>query len=402
MTSIHLPQNKKAFAILLLILGSVTAIGPLSIDMYLPAFSAIGFDFNAAESKVQLSLTAYFIGLALSQLFYGPITDRFGRKIPLFFGLTIFVFSSIACCFAHSIDQLIVLRFFQALGACAGMVVPRAIVRDIFTPQESARVFSHLMLVMGIAPILAPIVGSMLLIHFGWKSIFVFLAAFGILCLLVSYFAIPQTKGPNVDDKISGALKKYLGILQDRNFVICAVSGGLTMSGLFAYITGSPFVYLQYFELSAETYSLIFAINSVGFIVSAQINAYFLKKFSMRQILSKVIFIPAITGLALMFIGLNNPTFWPFTITLFIFLCGVGAIVPNATALALSNQSQYTGSASALLGMLQFSLATIASFTVSMLHDESTTSMIFVIGVFGIMACLVFKLFNPSAKSHLN
>lgn len=401
MTSTHFPQNKKAFAILLIILGSVTAIGPLSIDMYLPAFSAIGRDFNAAESKVQLSLTAYFIGLALSQLFYGPITDRFGRKIPLFFGLTIFVFASIACCFTSNIDQLILLRFLQALGACAGMVIPRAIVRDIFTPEESARVFSHLMLVMGIAPIVAPIVGSMLLTHLGWKAIFVFLTAFGMFCLLVSYFAIPQTKGPNADDKISGALRKYLGILRDRNFLICAVSGGLTMSGLFAYITGSPFVYLQYFALSAKTYSLIFAINAVGFISAAQVNAYFLKKFSMRQILSKVIFVPAITGIALMFIGLNNPSFWSFTITLFIFLCGVGAIVPNATALALSNQSQHTGSASALLGTLQFTLATIASFAVSMLHDESTTSMIFVIGVCGIMACLVFKIFNPTT-SHLN
>ncbi len=227
MTRNHRPQTQKAFLLLILVLGSVTAIGPLTIDMYLPAFSAIAKNFAASENLVQLSLTTCFVGLAFGQLFYGPIIDRFGKKLPLFVGLGIFVASSIACCFVENINQLILWRFFQALGACACLVIPRAIVRDIFTPQESARVFSHLMLVTGLAPILAPMLGSFVLVFFSWKAIFIFLTAFGILCLWLCQVAIRQTKGPNPQEKISGALKKYLEILQDRNFVVCAVSGGL-------------------------------------------------------------------------------------------------------------------------------------------------------------------------------
>ena len=195
----HLPliDSRRKFIFLILILGGVTAIGPLTIDMYLPAFSAIARGFNAPDNLVQLSLTTYFAGLAVSQLIYGPIIDRFGKKLPLFFGLCLFVITSIACCFVTSIEQLIVMRFFQAMGACIGVVVPRAIVRDIFSPQESARIYSHLMLVMGLAPILAPMIGSFVLVIFGWQAIFALLASFGVICLVVSYFTFPQTKKPD-------------------------------------------------------------------------------------------------------------------------------------------------------------------------------------------------------------
>ena len=394
MTHNHRPQTQKAFLLLILVLGSVTAIGPLTIDMYLPAFSAIAKNFAAPENLVQLSLTTCFIGLALGQLFYGPIIDRFGKKLPLFVGLGIFVTSSIACCFVENINQLIVLRFFQALGACACLVIPRAIVRDIFTPQESARVFSHLMLVIGLAPILAPMLGSFVLVFYSWKAIFIFLTAFGILCLWLCHVAIPQTKGPNPQEKISGALKKYLEILQDRNFVVCAVSGGFMMAGLFSYITASPFAYLDFFGLSAKRYSLLFAINSVGFVAVSQINAQLLKKISIEKLLGKVLFVPAFAGIALIFIGLNEPTFWPFTLIIFIFLASIGAISPTATALALSGQSKHSGSASALLGTIQFTFATIASLLISKLHDGSLTSMTLVISTCGILACVVYKLFH--------
>ena len=393
MTSKHRPQTQKAFLLLILVLGSVTAIGPLTIDMYLPAFSAIAQSFAAPENLVQLSLTTCFIGLALGQLFYGPIVDRFGKKLPLFVGLLIFVASSIACCFVSNIHQLIILRFFQAIGACACLVIPRAIVRDIFTAQESARVFSHLMLVIGLAPILAPMLGSFVLGFYSWKAIFVFLTAFGILCLWLCHFTIPQTKGPNPAEKISGALKKYLEILQDRNFVVCAVSGGFMMAGLFSYITASPFAYLEFFGLSSKNYSLLFAINSVGFVAMSQINAQLLKKFSIKKLLGKFLLLPAFAGIALLFIGLNEPTFWPFTLVIFIFLASIGAISPSTTALALSHQLKHSGSASALLGTIQFTFATIASLLICKLHDGSLTAMALVISTCGILACLVYKIF---------
>lgn len=394
MTSKHRPTTQKAFILLIMVLGSVTAIGPLTIDMYLPAFSALSESFAASKNMVQLSLTSCFIGLAFGQLFYGPIIDRFGKKLPLYVGLTIFTIASIACFLVENIEHLIICRFFQALGACAGLVIPRAIVRDIFTAQESARVFSHLMLVIGLAPILAPLFGNLILISFGWQAIFAFLTIFGILCLTLCRFAIPQTKGPNPEEKISGALKKYFEILQDRNFVVCAVSGGFMMAGLFSYITASPFAYLDFFAQSSRNYSLIFAINSVGFVAMAQLNAHLLKKIPMEKLLGKFLLVPLISGILLIIIGLNNPTFFPFTIVLFVFLSCVGAIAPTTTAVALSHQLKHSGSASALFGTIQFTFATIASFLLSNLHDGTLTSMSIVISSCGILSCLTYKLFH--------
>lgn len=395
------PKSKKEFVFLIILLGSIIAIGPLSIDMYLPAFSTITQSFHTSESLVQLSLTSFFIGMAVSQILYGPIIDRLGKRTPLFFGIFVFVFSSIACCFANSIEQLVILRFFQAVGCCACMVIPRAIVRDIFSPQESARVYSHLMLVMGIAPILAPLFGSIILSHFGWKAIFVFLTAFGIFCLILSYLAIPETRGADENDEISRALKKYLGILKDRNFVICALSGGLAMSGLFSYITGSSFVYTEIFGLSAKEYSLVFASNSIGFVIISQVNARLLKKFPMQKILEKILFIPLICGITLIFIGDDQPTFWAITIPLFIMMASTGAIMPNTTALALANQGAHSGSASALLGTMQFIIATITSFSVSKLHDGTTFPLSLVFGICGILCFMVYKIFTKKHQDQI-
>lgn len=390
----HLIDSKRKFTWLIVILGSLIAIGPLAIDMYLPAFSAIGKSFDASESAIQLSLTAYFIGMALSQLFYGPIIDRFGRKIPLFFGLTIFVIASIACYFVNDVDHFIILRFFQALGSCAGIVIPRTIVRDIFSPQESARVFSHLILVMGLAPILAPIIGGFFLTYFSWRAIFAFLTFFGIFSLFSAYFFLPETKGANKDDKISYALKKYSGILKDRNFVTCAISGGLVMGSMFAYITGSAFIYLEIFKTTAQNYSWVFATNALGFVLAAQVNVRLLKKFSLEKILGNVLFAPAIIGLVVIILGNNQPTFWPFSIVLFFFLASVGMIIPIATAMALANQSAHAGSASAMFGTLQFIIATFTSFLVSNLHDDTTLPMSLIVGSCGILALLIFRIFK--------
>ncbi len=388
----HLIDSRKKLIVLIIILGSVTAIGPLTIDMYLPAFSAISQSFSAPENLVQLSLTTYFIGLAFSQLFYGPAIDRYGKKPPLYFGLSLFIISTIACCFATSIEELIFFRFFQAMGACIGIIVPRAIVRDIFSPQESARVFSHLMLVMGLAPILAPIFGSFILTIFGWKAIFVFLAIFGILCIAVAHFAIPQTSTANKEEKFSHALKKYFGILRDRRFLTASICSAIIMSGLFSYITASPFAYMEFFQISSKDYSLIFAVNSIGFIAVSQLNAYLLKKFSLEKILNKALFVPLLSGIALILVGIFYQDFWAFTAVLFIFLISIGAIIPNTSALALSNHAKHSGSASALLGMIQFSFATVMSFLISALHDGNITSMSIIIGSCGIVACTLYKL----------
>lgn len=393
------PQTKREFIFLILILGSVTAIGPLTIDIYLPAFSEIARGFSASESLVQLSLTTYFIGIALGQILYGPVIDRFGKKPPLFFGLFLFVIASIGCYFCKNIEQLITLRFFQALGACAGTVVPRAIIRDIFHPQDAGKAFSHLMLVMGVAPILAPLAGNIILEQFGWKMIFAFLGFFGVLCLVITTLAIPETKGFNKDEKISHAFKKYFGILHDRSFVAGALSGGLVMAGLFAYITGSPFIYLDFFGLSSREYGIIFSINSIGFIAASQINARLLRKFSIEILLKKILFLQLFCGIILIVSGVNEPGFWLLTLLFFIFLFCCGAIVPNTTALALANQSIHSGSASALLGTLQFLFATITSFLISKLHNGGAIPITLIVGSCAIFSWAIFYNFHKHRET---
>jgi len=393
------PQTKKDFVLLILILGSIIAIGPLTIDIYLPAFSAISKSFSARESLVQLSLTTYFIGIALGQLFYGPFIDRYGKKLPLFFGLTLFFFSSLACFFAHNIDQIIIFRFFQALGACACTVVPRSIVRDIFPPQESGRVFSHLVLVMGVAPILAPTLGNILLTNFGWRAIFAFLAAFSIICLIVTHRAIPETKGFNKDEKIRDAFKKYFGILHDNHFVICTLIGGLMMGALFSYITGSPFLYIDFYKISPGEFSAIFSINSIGFVIASQINVRLLKKFSIEKVLAKIIYVPAIAAIALVAVSANaNPNFWSLSILFFIILCSCGMIMPNTTALALAGHPKHTGSAAALMGTIQFSLAAIASFLIGKFNDGSALPLAIVISGCTCLSFFIFKKFHGKSS----
>ncbi len=385
------PENNKQFALLIIILGAIIALGPLTIDIYLPAFSAIARDFAVSDAIVQLSLSTYFIGLAFGQIFYGPLIDRYGKKPPLFFGLLLFLVATVLCAFATNIDQIIILRFFQAFGACVCTVVPRSIVRDIFTPQESGRVFSHLLLVMGVAPVMAPLIGNVLLEVYNWRAIFIFLSLFAVFCLLLSHLKIPETRGFNPDEKIKDGLKKYWGILHDKNFVINALVGGFTMSGLFSYITGSPFLYLEFFEMTSRQYGYIFSINSIGFVAASQINAKILKKTPLNVALKRALWMPAIAALALIFLAPIYPNFYFVTFLFFITLCSCGMIMPNTSALALANHAERSGSASALLGTIQFFLATIMSLLISNLHDGSIMPTCVIVGVCSFLPLVINK-----------
>ncbi len=387
------PQNKREFVLLVVILGAIIALGPLTIDIYLPAFSEIAKSFSANDETVQLSLSTYFIGIAIGQVFYGPIIDRYGKKPPLFFGLILYFASTIACVFATNIYQIIYLRFFQAFGACVCTVVPRSIVRDIFSPQEAGRVFSHLLLVMGVAPVMAPLIGNVLLEIYNWQAIFVFLAFISVCCLILSYFKLPETTGFRGDEKISDGLKKYVGIMKDKNFVINSLIGGFSMAGLFAYITGSPFLYIEFFEMTSRQYGYLFSINSIGFILASQINAKILKKTPLKTALNKILIIPAIAGLVLVFAAPFLPNFYFVTILFFITLCSCGMIMPNTSALALANQAAHSGSASALLGTIQFILATITSILISYLHDGSLNAIVVIVGVCSILPFVINKKF---------
>jgi DHA1 family bicyclomycin/chloramphenicol resistance-like MFS transporter len=383
--------NKKS---LLIVLGILIAIGPLTIDVYLPAFLQMSQSFHVVASKIQLTLTFYFFGIVLGQIFYGPIIDRFGKKPPLIFGLILFIITSLGCSFAQNIEQIIALRFLQAIGGCASIVVSRAIVRDIYSLQDSAKAFSNLILVMGLAPIIAPFIGNLILQNFDWKMIFIFLALYGVLCLILSIFLVPETSGFNNDEKIRHAFKKYFGILHDDNFLINALCGSTMMACLMSYMTASPFLYLEFFHTSTTFYSAVFSVNAIGFIALAQINGYLLRKNKVENILNKLIYIPFIAGCCLILSVFIEQNLFLITFLIFILISICGAINPNTSALSLANQGKHTGSASALFGTIQFITATIFSLLINFFHDGTAKPICLIIGSCGVLCFLIKKIFG--------
>ena len=371
-----------------LILGALSAFGPLAIDFYLPGFPAMAQAFATDEKHIQATLAAYFLGLSLGQLAYGPVADRFGRRIPLLIGLVLFTVASLACAFAPTLEALIVARFVQALGGCAGMVLSRAIVSDTCDAVGSAKVFSQLMLVMGLAPILAPMFGGVLVSLHGWQSIFLVLTVFSALCTLAVLLGLPESLPAHQPRQpLSGALRQYGRLLNDRVFLGHALTGGVAIAGMFAYIAGSPFVFIKLYGVPAEHYGWLFGTNAAGFILMAQVNARLLARRGPAALLLRAVWVYVTAGLVLLALSALHPAaLWPLLILLFIGIASLGAIVPNASACAMSGQGARAGSASALLGCLQFSVAAGAAALVSALDDGSAIPMALVISLCGVMA----------------
>lgn len=374
----------------LLILGALSAFGPLAIDFYLPSFPSIASDFATDVEHVQQSLAVYFLGLAIGQLAYGPLADRFGRRKPLLVGVTLFTIGSLACALAPSLEWLIAARFVQALGGCAGMVISRAVVRDLCDPIASAKVFSQLMLVMGLAPILAPVFGGILLGIFGWQSIFVCLTIFSVLCMIAVWRGLPETLDSSVPGApLSGALGAYLRLFSDWPFIGHALTGGLAVAGMFAYIAGSPFVFIELYGVPAEHYGWVFGSNAAGFILMAQVNAWLVAKHGPSFWLRRIVWFYLACGAALLIIALNKPAhLWPLLIPLFGCIASLGVLLPNASACAMAGQGRNAGSASALLGCLQFSIAASAAALVSYLHNGTAWPMALVICGCALLAAL--------------
>ena len=372
----------------ILILGALSAFGPLAIDFYLPGFPAMAQAFATDEKHIQLTLAVYFLGLSIGQLVYGPIADRFGRRVPLLVGVGLFTAASFACAFAPSLDWLIGARFVQALGGCAGMVLSRAIVSDKCDAVGSAKVFSQLMLVMGLAPILAPMLGGLLVNVYGWQAIFIVLTGFSALAALAVALGLPESLPANVPRQpLSGALRQYGRLLKDREYLGHALTGGIAMAGMFAYIAGSPFVFIKLYGVPAEHYGWLFGSNAAGFILVAQINARLLAKRGPAFLLSRMVWVYLAAGLTLLGVSaLHTAQLWPLLIPLFICIASLGCIIPNASACAMSGQGARAGSASALLGCLQFSVAAAAAWLVGVLHDGSAMPMAMVISLCGILA----------------
>ena len=374
---------------LIILLGALTAFAPVSIDMYLPALPTIGSAFSANPGYVQLSLASFFLGLATGQAFYGPISDRYGRKRPLYAGMLLFAIASAGCAMATSIDMLILLRFFQALGACSGQVIARAVVRDLFTARESARVFSLLLLVMGVSPILAPLIGGQIIGWFEWRAVFWVITALGILGFAGVALRLPETH--RHEHKRSLQLSKVLGVyselLKDRTFVGYSLTGGLAMAGLYAYIVGTPFVFIELFHVPANRFGLFFGANAIGLVGAAQLNVRLVRRHETDTIIRKVLIIEVITGLLLLvgtaagFIGLAGTA-----VLLFIYIASVGCLFPNTTALAMASHGNKAGSASALVGTLQYALAAIAAAAVGAANSGTALPMAAVIAACSVVA----------------
>ncbi len=385
-------MTKKRYFFLILILGTLTALGPFSIDMYLPGFPAIAKYLHETVARVALSLSSFFIGISAGQLLYGPLLDRFGRKKPLYIGLVIYILASFGCMFAHRIEVLIVLRFVQAIGSCAAGVAAVAMVRDLFPVQDSAKVFSLLMLVVGVSPMIAPTVGGYVTAAFGWQSVFLILAIIGMLNLFASVFFLPESYQPDssVSLKPKPILLGYWSVLREPQFYTYALAGATAFAGLFAYVSGSPLVFMDIFKVNGKVYGWIFAFLSIGLIGSSQFNGLLLKKYRSEQVVLVTLICQSLTGL-IFFTGSLNGWFGLYgTIAmLFLFLCCLGIANPNASALSLAPFSKNAGSASALMGALQLGMGALASIGVSLFNTRSALPMVAIIAGTTLLALLI-------------
>jgi len=394
-------MNKKRRSLLVLILGLLSAIGPLSIDMYLPGFPAIAADLHTSVDMVSYSLSSFFIGICAGQLICGPLLDRFGRKRPLYGGLLIYIIASLGCAMSNSVEMLIAFRFLQAIGGCVGMVAPGAIVRDMFPVNESAKVFSLLILVLGVSPIIAPTFGSYLIAAFGWHSVFIILSVIVALLFIAVVFLLPESKEPDPDFSLrpKTILTNYLTVLKEPQFYTFAFAGAIAAAGLFAYLAGSPFVFMNLFKVSPKEYGWIFAIIAAGLITSSQLNTIFLRKFNSSQIIKVTLLVQASIGL-LLFTGsaLGWLNIYATIGLIFLFLSCQGFSFPNSAALSLAPFKKEAGSASALMGALQMGLGAFASAMVGFINNGTSLPMTGIMASCAALGLLVLTIGQQKIK----
>lgn len=386
----------------ILILGLLSAIGPLSIDMYLPGFEGIATSLETSVAHVQLSLTSFFIGIAAGQLVYGPLLDRFGRKLPLLVGLIIYILASFGCVLIDSADALVAYRFVQALGSCAGMVAARAMVRDFFPPQEAARVFSWLMLVIGVSPILAPTIGSYIMQIGDWHGIFVVLGSVGIAIFVSVVLFLPPAKQPDksISLKPKAVLTSFYRVLSVRQFLSYAFSGALASAGLYAYLAGSPFVMTNLYGLTEKQYGLVFALIAAALVISTQINRVLLRRIPSERLAKGALILQSLFGILLATLTAAGWMNLPIMVGLiFLFLGCQGFVFPNTSALSLIPFRKLAGSASAMLGCIQMGIGAISSALVSYFHNLTAVPMTTIMAGCALSSLLVITIAAPSRRS---
>ncbi|HEF3294869.1 TPA: multidrug effflux MFS transporter [Campylobacter jejuni] len=365
---------------LIIILALMSSIAPLSTDMYLPALSHVEQSFQTNSFLTQLSIASFFIAFALGQLIYGPLSDIFGRKIPALVGIFFFIVSSLFCVIIDDIYAFIALRFFEALGGCAGVVIARAIVNDLFEIKEAAGIFALMMVFSSLAPMLSPTFGGILLEYFSWHSIFATLFALGILLFLMILFGLKESAPHLKNKKFSHheAMKSYKFVLSDKRFLVYILCASFALAAMFAYITGSSFVFTQFFGLSEQKFALLFGVNALGFVICANINARLVLKYESEKILAKALMIMFISTVILLVNAFFHPNFLLFELSIFTSIVMLGFIAPNTTTLAMARFKEHSGTASAVLGTVQFGFAGFISFVVGAIDANTPIILAFV------------------------
>jgi DHA1 family bicyclomycin/chloramphenicol resistance-like MFS transporter len=370
-------------------LGLLSAIGPFAIDMYLPSLPSIGHSLNASPAAVQLSLTVFFVALSAGQLLCGALADVYGRKIPLYCGLGVFAAGSIGCALAPDVATLIAFRFVQGLGACAGMVVPRAVVRDLHTGIEATRLMSLLMLVFSVSPLLAPLTGSFVIQLGGWRAVFwavliASLVGLGILRTLKE----TRPAAARVSSTLGGAVAAYRLLLRDRRFLALALVASFGSASFFIYLSNSPFVLIEHYHLSPRLYSIAFSINAASFFAAAQLNAWLASRIGLKLLVRRAAAGYAATMLTMLLLFASGvDRLEVLAVLLFIGYACLGMMLPTTSVLALEEQGKVAGAASALIGTIQFATGSLLMTLVGSFANGTAIPM-----VTGIAACSAIAL----------
>jgi DHA1 family bicyclomycin/chloramphenicol resistance-like MFS transporter len=384
-----------------IILGLFTAAGPIGIDLYLPAFPAIQQSYGAETGQVQLTLVAFFVALAFGQLIYGPLADRFGRKGPLAFGFAVFLGASIGAALSTSISALVIWRFLQGIGACAGMVISRSIARDLGTGERVARLFSLTVLVLGVSPILAPSVGAALITVFPWQSTFWFMAGFATVALCVIAFSLEETLAPSNRAKdVRAAFVAYGRLLVDPHFLRPVLTGAFAQAGFFTYLAGSPAVLISLHGVSPTQYSLLFGLNAIALIGASQLSAPLLRRFLPERIVGAVMATYLVLALMLLAITVLHLDGLGVTVALlFLITACLGGSFPITAMQAIEHHPKAAGAASALMGAIQFGAGALASIVLSAIANGSALPLAATIAGCAILANAVHFTARPRAQA---
>ncbi|HEY4364797.1 MAG TPA: Bcr/CflA family multidrug efflux MFS transporter [Bryobacteraceae bacterium] len=385
-TAIGAPKGIRRVEIVF-ILGALTAFAPLSIDMYLPSLPTLERYFHASAGDVQFTMSTFFVGFSAGQSLYGPLADRFGRKPPLLIGMLLYVLASVACALAPSAQMMAAFRLVQAIGACSGAVIARAMVRDLFPPEETRKVYSSLLLVMGVAPLVAPLVGAYLLVWLGWQAAFWLLAGGGVLAVAGAWLRLPESHADRHPLSFSHVFSTYKGLLRDKVFLGATLATGFSSAGMFAYITGAPFVFMNIYGVRPERFGWLIALNALAVVGSAQVNGRVFHGHHPAKLMRNAAFVQCAAGVLLVGAALvRAPQLWGVGAPLWMYLASVGFVFPNAVALAMAHHGRNAGMASALLGTIQFSMAAVATIVMGTVNSSTAMPMAAIIGACGTMA----------------